>query len=107
MLLPLSVRHPAALAPAPGAASRRVTSYPWSTRAFAAPNPAQPPPMTATRGGALEEAGEEAEERRGEEEAEVEVEEVEVVVGDSSAWPTASLEALTANLEFPGSCCLH
>lgn len=55
----------------------------------------------------MEEAGEEAEERRGEEEAEVEVEEVEVVVGDSSAWPMASLEALTANLEFPGSCCLH
>ena len=55
----------------------------------------------------MEEAGEEAEERRGEEEAEVEVEEVEVVVGDSSAWPTASLEALTAHLEFPGSCCLH
>ena len=101
MLLPRSVLHPAALAPAPGAASKRETSYPCSTRAFAAPNPAQPPPMTATRG-ALGEGLEE--DLRGEEEAEVEVEEVEeeveLVVGDSAA-ASSSLEALT--VEFPGS----
>ena len=116
MLRPVAVLHPDALAPAPGAASRSVTSYPCSTRAFAAPKPAQPPPMTATRG-ALEEDEEEedlrgegeAEAEEAEEEEEAEAEEVEegeevelvVVVGDStSAAASSSLEALTA--EFPG-----
>ena len=101
MGLPLSVFHPAALAPAPGAASSSVTSYPCSTRAFAAPNPAQPPPMTATRGRDFfeEDEEEDEEEMRGAEEVEV-GEEDEVVVGDSSS---ASPTLLMANLEFPGA----
>lgn len=101
---PVLVLHPAALAPAPGAASSRETSYPCSTRAFAAPKPAQPPPMMATRG-ALE-----GDRRRGGggEDVEVEVEEedeeerdAEEVVGDSTS--ASSLDgdvAFAAKVEF-------